>query len=59
MSNENGIKRPKGRPKREKPAVRVNFWLDEDLYTIAKMRCEMAFFTSYLNHLIRKALMTE
>lgn len=58
-NKSNGSKRPVGRPKREK-AVRVNFWLDEDLYTIAKMRCESEItFTKYLNNLIRRALMTE
>ena len=58
-NKSNGIKRPVGRPKREKPARRINVWIDEDLYTIAKMRCEMPFFSRYLNYLIRKALMTE
>lgn len=52
------VKRPKGRPKRDMPYVPINFHLDEDLYTIAKMRCE-TYFTRYLNDLIRKALMTE
>lgn len=55
--NTDGIKRPVGRPKGGKPVKRINFYMDEDLYAIAKMRCELPSMTRYLNNLIRKALM--
>jgi hypothetical protein len=57
--NENGVKRPVGRPKGGKPCKRINFHMDEDLYTIARMRCELPSMNRYLNNLIRRALMTE
>lgn len=59
MQQNGETKRPVGRPKGRKAVKYINFHLDEDLYIIARMRCELPSFTKYLNNLIRKALMTE